>query len=197
MNQFKSKAIAVAAAAAMAAAAVPVCVFTGADSPYARNYADEAVTYVLDRDGEPRDICGLPEIYFDDEEFTTDWEEFTDEYQYDGEEIICELPTFDPIGGGVTAVPNAPDAIEKGVTLPEQTFSYRLGDVNMDGKIKSNDARLTLRAAARLESLSDLQLLLADVNGDKKVQANDARSILRIAAKLDPAPQEFITVSAE
>lgn len=195
MNQFKSKAIAVAAAAAMAAAAVPVCVFAGADSPYARNCADEAVTYVLDWDGEMRVICGLPEVYPDDEEFTTDWEEFTDEYQYDGEEIICELPTFDPIGG-VTVVPNAPEYIDKGVTLPEQTVSYRLGDVNMDGKIKSNDARLTLRAAARLESLSDLQLLLADVNGDRKVQAADARAILRFAAKLDPAPEEFIRVPA-
>ena len=69
---------------------------------------------------------------------------------------------------------------------------FSLGDVNTDGKITAQDARLALRAAARLEALSELQNLLADADEDGKLKAGDARLILRIAAKLDPAPERYI-----
>ena len=55
----------------------------------------------------------------------------------------------------------------------------------MDGKVNSSDARLALRAAARLEGLSARQILLADMNSDGKVKSSDARIILRIAAGLN------------
>lgn len=58
------------------------------------------------------------------------------------------------------------------------------GDVNMDGKVNSVDARLALRAAAKLEELSAEQKQSADMNQDGKVNSSDARTILRIAAKL-------------
>ncbi|MBQ6019171.1 MAG: pilus assembly protein N-terminal domain-containing protein [Clostridia bacterium] len=58
------------------------------------------------------------------------------------------------------------------------------GDVNMDGKVNSVDARLALRAAAKLEKLSAEQKQSADMNQDGKVNSSDARTILRIAAKL-------------
>ena len=58
------------------------------------------------------------------------------------------------------------------------------GDVNMDGKVNSGDARLALRAAAKLEELSAEQRQSADMNQDGKVNSSDARTILRIAAKL-------------
>ena len=71
---------------------------------------------------------------------------------------------------------------------------YTLGDVNGDGYIHADDARLALRASARLETLSDAQLIAADVNGDGKLFANDARQILRVSAKLqagfEKAPSE-------
>ena len=70
---------------------------------------------------------------------------------------------------------------------------YVLGDVTMDGKINSSDARLALRAAAKVETLTELQQKLADVDADGKVKAGDARTILRIAAKLEPKPEKTIS----
>ena len=60
-----------------------------------------------------------------------------------------------------------------------------LGDVNGDGKITVADARLTLRASARIEALNASAEKNADVNKDGKVNAADARMILRVAARID------------
>lgn len=60
-----------------------------------------------------------------------------------------------------------------------------LGDVNLDGNITAADARLALRASARLTQLSDEAFLAADVNIDRKITASDARKILRVSAGLD------------
>ncbi len=60
-----------------------------------------------------------------------------------------------------------------------------LGDVNGDGKITAADARLTLRASARIEALNASAEKNADVNKDGKVNASDARMILRVSAKID------------
>ncbi|MCL2513867.1 MAG: dockerin type I domain-containing protein, partial [Oscillospiraceae bacterium] len=59
------------------------------------------------------------------------------------------------------------------------------GDVDGDGEITAADARFVLRYCAKLEILTDIQMIAADVNGDGGVTAADARKILRIAAKLD------------
>lgn len=59
------------------------------------------------------------------------------------------------------------------------------GDVNFDGKITAADARIILRAAARLELLTAVQYAVADINGDGKITATDARKVLRISAKLE------------
>lgn len=58
------------------------------------------------------------------------------------------------------------------------------GDVTGDGVVKAADARTVLRYAAKLESLTEEQLLCCDVNSDGKVNAADAREILRYSAKL-------------
>ena len=57
-------------------------------------------------------------------------------------------------------------------------------DLNGNGKVDASDARLILRASAKLESLSASQKKLADVNSDGNVTASDARTVLRMAAKL-------------
>ena len=62
---------------------------------------------------------------------------------------------------------------------------YLPGDVNGDGKVTSADARLALRAAAKLEELDETQKQAADVNGDGRIASADARTILRVAAKLE------------
>lgn len=62
---------------------------------------------------------------------------------------------------------------------------YSVGDVNGDGKINAKDARITLRVAARLESINEMQKMAADINNDGAVTLADARILLRIYAKLD------------
>ncbi len=64
--------------------------------------------------------------------------------------------------------------------------TLRRGDVNSDGSITATDARMILRAAATLTTLTDEQKLVADVDGNGKVTAKDARMVLRVSAKLDP-----------
>ncbi len=59
------------------------------------------------------------------------------------------------------------------------------GDIDSNGKISASDARLVLRAAAKLENLSAEQTAAADVNGDSRITASDARKILRVSAKLE------------
>lgn len=82
---------------------------------------------------------------------------------------------------------NYPKLIEDmGYNLKEDTQSPRdLGDVNGDGKTAAADARIALRAAAGIHTLSDVQRTAADVNGDGKITASDARKILRVAAGID------------
>lgn len=64
--------------------------------------------------------------------------------------------------------------------------------VNYNRKAVGRAFLPALRAAARLEALSELQLLLADADGDGKLKAGDARLILRVSAKLDPVPEKYI-----
>ena len=59
------------------------------------------------------------------------------------------------------------------------------GDIDANGRISASDARLVLRASAKLENLSSEQTAAADVNGDNRITASDARKILRVSAKLE------------
>lgn len=58
-------------------------------------------------------------------------------------------------------------------------------DVNGDGKITAQDARVVLRTAARLESPDAISQRAADTDADVKITASDARRILRKAAHLE------------
>ena len=59
------------------------------------------------------------------------------------------------------------------------------GDANLDGKVLANDARLVLRASAKLETLEGQAFINCDLNGDGKLLAGEARKILRYSAKLE------------
>ena len=59
------------------------------------------------------------------------------------------------------------------------------GDANLDGKVLANDARLVLRASAKLETLEGQGFINCDLNGDGKLLAGEARKILRFSAKLE------------
>ena len=81
----------------------------------------------------------------------------------------------------VPGVPTEPDII----TEP----AYLLGDVNNDGKIGSDDARLALRASVKLEKdivEGTAAYQAADYNGDGAVKSDDARAILRVSVRLAP-----------
>lgn len=58
------------------------------------------------------------------------------------------------------------------------------GDLDNDGRITAADARLALRVAANLESISKAVAYAADVDGNNSITASDARTILRVAANL-------------
>ena len=55
----------------------------------------------------------------------------------------------------------------------------------VDGKVDATDARLALRAAAKLDTLTGQAFTNADVDGSGIINAEDARKILRVAAKLE------------
>lgn len=67
--------------------------------------------------------------------------------------------------------------------------SYGLGDVNGDGVLTAQDARLILRYVASLEQFSAGQLAASDIDSDGKVTAADARLALRISAQLEDIHQ--------
>ncbi len=59
------------------------------------------------------------------------------------------------------------------------------GDVDGNGKVTASDARLILRAAAKMDILDVDKVAIADINGDNKITAADARKVLRMAARID------------
>lgn len=66
-----------------------------------------------------------------------------------------------------------------------------LGDVDDDGFVTTNDARLVLEAHAGLRTLTPDQLLRADVNRDGRVDSIDALLIEQVAARLPGAEDGF------
>ena len=58
------------------------------------------------------------------------------------------------------------------------------GDINGDGTILADDARLALRASAKLETFNAVKTIAADVDENSEIYADDARQILRYSAKL-------------
>ncbi len=67
------------------------------------------------------------------------------------------------------------------------------GDVNSDGEITTDDARLALRCASAIESLSEDEINAADVDRDGYVTLTDARRILAAAAEIYALPEHSYT----
>ena len=65
------------------------------------------------------------------------------------------------------------------------TIYYRMGDVNGDGKIQPEDARLTLRAAVGFIRFTGAAFNAADTDKDGKITPADARLILRASVGLE------------
>lgn len=56
------------------------------------------------------------------------------------------------------------------------------GDVNYDGRIRTNDATMIYQSIAKIITLSDEQFLASDVNQDSKIRTNDATEIYKKVA---------------
>ncbi|MBQ6065660.1 MAG: metallophosphoesterase [Clostridia bacterium] len=75
-------------------------------------------------------------------------------------------------------------SISNMITLTTPAFTP--GDVNCDGEVNAEDARLALRASVGMEELTDpAAFLAADMDRDGKVTAADARTILRAAVNME------------
>lgn len=62
--------------------------------------------------------------------------------------------------------------------------SYKLGDVDGDGSVKSRDALFVLQHVAELRPFSETQRLAADVDGIAGIRSRDALFILQAVADL-------------
>lgn len=64
--------------------------------------------------------------------------------------------------------------------------SFVLGDLNRNGRVDVNDARMVMRLSVGLEEYSEeLTFYMADVSLDDKVDVTDARMLIRMAVGLD------------
>lgn len=66
----------------------------------------------------------------------------------------------------------------------DEPFIYRLGDVDLDGKVNIKDATLIQKSAASLLTLSERELMAADANGNGTVNVIDATVIQKFVAGL-------------
>lgn len=62
--------------------------------------------------------------------------------------------------------------------------SYKLMDVDGDGIITAADARLGLRAVAKLDNTTDRCQYAVDIDDDGKLSGTESRAIMRVAAGL-------------
>lgn len=69
--------------------------------------------------------------------------------------------------------------------FPVFALGAKIGDASLNGTLEAEDARLALRAAVGLQTLSEEAYKAADVDFSTVVDAADARSILRAAVGLE------------
>lgn len=75
------------------------------------------------------------------------------------------------------------NAFAEGEQTEEPTIV--LGDMDLNGKVDTNDARLILRLSAKLEPISDDMLLVGDMNSDGLISVEDAVLALKKAIEIE------------
>lgn len=63
----------------------------------------------------------------------------------------------------------------------EDNTTVFMGDLDGDGNVNLNDAKILLKAAVGIMTLNDVQKEAADINSDKQINLNDAKELLRVA----------------
>ena len=80
------------------------------------------------------------------------------------------------------------------VYVMEETYTgfnwepRKMGDINNDNKVSAADARLALRAAAKIDKLEGADRDYADIDRNGEITPADARKILRAASMVDTLP---------
>ena len=119
----------------------------------------------------------------------------------DAESFLKQFSGGEKLAGADGKALSGTDKIGTGATVTDHDGKNLIlivpGDVNGEGKVNSSDARLALRASARIETLEGPFFAAADINGDGKLKSNDARAVLRIAAKLDSITDEILRNAAK
>ena len=73
---------------------------------------------------------------------------------------------------------------EEGVTEGTEEPTILFGDMDLNGKVETTDARLILRISAGIEMVSDDLFLIADMNSDGVVSVEDAVLALKAVANI-------------
>lgn len=129
-------------------------------------------------DDSEEETSGADEVVTEPEETTT--EETTTE-EATTEEATTEEATTEEIT-------TEPDPFEN---VPAKLMC----DVNNDGKVKADDARLILRCSVALEAIAPESLVYADYDLNGKVTAADARMALRTSVDLEKEVSRKFIVS--
>ncbi len=92
-------------------------------------------------------------------------------------------------------ITSAFDFEEEGlIYVIEETYSgfnwdpRKMGDVNNDNRVTAADARLVLRAAAKIDKLDEADSDYADIDRNGEITPADARRILRAASMVETLP---------
>ena len=74
---------------------------------------------------------------------------------------------------------------EEGETEGTEEPTILFGDMDLNGKVETSDARLILRISAGMETVSDDLFIIADMNSDGFVSVEDAILALRAVANIE------------
>ena len=115
----------------------------------------------------------------------------TDDYSSLAFSVVTEEHILTP---DVPLTPDKPVNPENPLTPDKPTVTYKIGDVDDDGKISAKDSMLVQRYVINLKKLDDKQLKAADVNEDNKISNKDAIDILRYSINLSKNKNIGLTV---
>ena len=105
------------------------------------------------------------------------------EFYLENDQVILCVAKYE-IGPGALGAFDIPTGIYCVPNVASSVTNTR-GDADLNGKVLANDARLVLRASARLETLTGQAFKNCDLDGSGKLTAKEARLILRYSAKLE------------
>ena len=74
---------------------------------------------------------------------------------------------------------------EEGENEGTEEPTILLGDMNLNGKVETTDARLILRLSAGLEAITEEYMLYGDVNADGVISVEDAVLALKTATQVE------------